>query len=123
LPDFADDELIKEPKTPDLLRKYQFKNDYPIIPWADVQGNKFLHGINHMMLTPEGFYTFKQVRIIGQRNWEDKIYAFVFYNREFVIQKLAAQLLELKPAGFNEIQRVIGESWQFCKQLDEEDNF
>lgn len=123
MPDFAHDELEKQGLTQELLRKYQFKGDYPVIPWTDLHGNKFLNGINHMMLTPEGFYTFKQVRITGQRHWEDKIYAFVFYNREFVVQKLATQLIELKPAGFNEIQRVIGESWQFCKQVDEEEYF
>ncbi len=107
--------------TEDVLKKYPRKNGYPVIHWTDIQGNKFLNAINPMMLSPEGYSVFKQARINGQRQWEDRIQCFVYYDRQFVIEKLAFHFLELKCLGFNEIQKIIGEVWAFGKQIDEDE--
>jgi hypothetical protein len=123
LPDFAHDELKKASKSRDLLRSYSTKNGYPVIPWTDIQGNKFLNALHPAMLSHEGYHVFKMARITGQKQWEDKIQCFVFYDRDFVVQKLGIQLLDLRSAGFNEIQKAIGEAWQFCKQIEEDEEF
>ena len=74
-----------------------------------------------LMLTEEGHYVFKAARITGMKNSDPRIQCFVFFDRDYVVQKFATQLLGLRNAQFNEIQRAIGDAWKFCKQVSSEE--
>lgn len=74
------------------------------------------------MLREGGYTIFRAVRLTGQSHKEPQMLCFVTYDRDYVVQRLALHLEDLKEVGFNEIQKVIGEAWHFAKQTkrDEE---
>lgn len=106
------------------MKQFPHQNGYPVVHWTHLHGNRYMTSVKPEMLSPDGHTEFKLVRLTGQKHHENRITAYVRYDREYVVTKMAILLNELRSIGFNELQKVFAEAWHFGKaRLEEHDEF
>lgn len=93
-------------------------SDTPCYSWRDLLGNKLKYGLHPGMLYLEGGYKVKMAtRVKGMSKTGNQIFCEVVFDRDYVIEYIARIIVKLKPATFNDFQKLLSEAWKLSQEL------
>lgn len=82
------------------------------IYWYELPGNKFLKKLEPAMLSELGCVVIQEIKVIGKKRNESREPVRVFYDSDYVVQRLNVDLIQpLQIESLEQLQSLVSQAW------------
>ncbi len=83
-----------------------------VVPWQDIQGNRYIKSLNPSMLTKEGYLSTMRARVIGKPKTNSD-FVTIKFDRDYVLLWLATKVIKpLTNEGIDGVNELLKEAWK-----------
>ena len=87
-------------------------DEIKVVPWQDIQGNKYIKSINPSMLTKGGYLSTMRARIVGNSRTNSD-FVTIKFDRDYVLLWLATKVIKpLTNEGIDGVNELLKEAWK-----------